>query len=181
MNHELFQTAQDERFVYLQRGLRGGTMGLLEKMMEFMIGRMSKEEKDVMMNRMMDRMLADLTPEEKQKLMESMMPKMMEGVNLMEMMPKMMMGMMGGNQSDMSMMGTIPGMMNKETVGGMPMMPKMMTTMMPECLNVMLPYVPKENKIDFVLRMIATLMAKGSEGMSEEEKKEFKEKVAEQL
>ena len=52
-------------------------MAMMDKMMGFMMGRMSKEDK--------------------QKMMEEMMPKMMEGVNMMEMMPKMM-GMMGGGE-----------------------------------------------------------------------------------
>ena len=45
----------------------------------------------------------------------------------------------------------------------------------------MLPYVPQEKRVDFVLRMVATLTKKSSDGMSEEEKKDFINKVAEQL
>jgi hypothetical protein len=47
-------------------------------MMEFMMGRTSKEEKDEMMGKMMETFFADMTAEDKQKMMEEMMPKMMK-------------------------------------------------------------------------------------------------------
>ncbi len=94
------------------------------------------------------------------------MPKMMEGVNMMEMMPKMMMSMMGGGEGQGEMVG---------------MMPHMMTEMMPLCLVMMLPKMPKENKIGFVLKMITSLMEQGSAGMSEEEKKGFVSKVTDKV
>ncbi len=132
-------------------------MSLMDTMMEFMIGRM-------------DKMLADFTVHEKQKLIETMMPKMMEGVNIMEIMPKMMMQMMGGGDGKMGGMGDMSAMMQGTGSGAdMPMMP--------ECLNVMLPYVPTGNRTDFAARMVATLMEKSSEGMSEEEAQEFKGKI----
>ena len=153
-------------------------MGLMDKMMEFMVGRMDKDEKEAMMDQMMDKMLADFTVEEKQKLIETMMPKMMEGVNIMEIMPKMMMQMMGGGDGKMSGMGDMSALMQGAgSEPDMPMMPKMMTTMMPECLNVMLPYVPKEKRTDFAVRMVATLTEKSGEGMSEEENKAFLDKI----
>ncbi len=151
-------------------------MGLMDKMMEFMVGRMDKHEKEAMMDQMMDKMLSDFSVEEKQKLIENMMPKMMEGVNIMEIMPKMIMQMMGGN-GETGGMGDMSGMMTGASATNMPMMPKMMTTMMPECLNVMLPYVPKEKRTDFAVRMVATLMEKSGEGMSEEENKTFMNKI----
>ena len=155
-------------------------MGLMDTMMEFMVGRMDKAEKETMMDQMMDKMLADFTVEEKQKLIESMMPKMMEGVNIMEIMPKMMMQIMGGGDGKMGGMGNMPPMMQGKGEGAdMPMMPKMMTTMMPECLKVMLPYVPIEKRTDFAVRLVANLLKTGSEGMSEEENKEFVEKIQE--
>jgi hypothetical protein len=75
-------------------------MGMKDKMMDFMMGKMSKEDKEEMMDKMMEKFFADFSPEEKQKMMEEMMPKMMEGVNMMEMMPKMMMSMMGAQDDD---------------------------------------------------------------------------------
>jgi len=141
-------------------------MGMMEKMMDFMMGKMSKEEKEGMMSKMMDKFFADMTVEDKQKMMEEMMPKMMEGVNMMEMMPKMMMSMLGGGEGQGGMVG---------------MMPLMMTEMMPLCLVMMLPKMPKENKIDFVLKMVVSLMEQGSAGMSEEEKNDFVSKVTDKV
>lgn len=135
-------------------------MSMIEKMMEFMMGRMSKNDKEAMMDKMMEDFFGDMTAEDKKKMMEEMMPKMMEGVNMMEMMPKMMSS-------------------NKETET--PMMPQMMMTMMPKCLTMMLPEIPKEKRVDFVFNMVTTLMEKGRAGMSEEEKKDFVAKVVEKI
>ena len=141
-------------------------MGIMDKMMGFMVGRMSREEKEKMMGKMMDKFFGDMTVEEKKKMMAEMMPKMMEGINMMEMMPKMMMSMMGGGEGEGGMME---------------MMPQMMTEMMPQCLKMMLPNIHKEKRIDFVLKMVTTLMEQGCVGMSEEEKKDFVAKVFEKV
>jgi hypothetical protein len=69
-------------------------MGMMDKMMGIMMGRMSKEEKESMMNNAMDKMMGDMAMEEKHKMMLEMMPKMMEGINMLDMMPRMMLTMM---------------------------------------------------------------------------------------
>ena len=182
-------------------------MGAMDEMMEAMIGSMSKEERMEMMGAMMEKFFADLTVEDRQGLMEQMMPRMMEGINMMEMMPRMMMGMMGGGQTDSGttgdsgsaggmtdMMARMGGggqgnsgmmdMMARMMGGGcteMPMMPDMMNQMMPHCLNMMLPGIPTEQRVDFVLDMIGTLVEQGSSGMSDEEKDAFRAKIFEKV
>ena len=136
----------------------------MDKMMESMMGGMSKEEKQEMMGKMMGKFFADMTAEDRQKMMEQMMPKMMEGINMMDMMPKMIMGMMSGGEKT-----------------EMPMMPQMMPEMMPYCLGMMLPNMPKEKRIDFVLKMVTTLVEQGCVGMSNEEKADFVAKVVEKV
>ena len=84
-------------------------MTILEKMMGFMMSRMSKEDKEEMMDKMMEEFFSDMTAEDKEKSMADMLPKMMEGVKLQEMMPKMMMGMMGGGEGKMGMPGEPSG------------------------------------------------------------------------
>jgi len=148
-------------------------MGAMDEMMEAMMGNMSKEEKMEMMGTMMEKFFAGMTAEDKQKMMEQMMPKMMEGVNMMEM--------MGGGEKGGGMMGMMSQMMSGGQGKGTPMMPRMMTQMMPHCLNMMLPGVPREERVDFVLNMITALMEQGSAGMSEEEKSEFVAKVLEKV
>ncbi len=71
-------------------------MGLIDKMMESMTGRMSKEEKQEMMEKMMEKFFADMTIDDKKKMMAEIMPKMMEACKggEMPMMPKMMAEMM---------------------------------------------------------------------------------------
>jgi len=156
-------------------------MGIMDKMMEFMMGRMSKEEKEEMMGKMMDKFFGDMTLDDRKKMMAEMMPKMMEGINMMEMMPKMMMSMMGGSEGEGGMMGMMSKVMGSDKEMEMPMMPQMMTEMMPQCLKMMLPRIPKEKRIDFVLKMITTLMEQGCVGMSEEEKEDFVAKVVEEV
>ncbi len=92
------------------------------------------------------------------------MPKMMAGVNMMDMMPKMMMGMMSkGDKTEM------------------PMIPQMMPEMMPYCLGMMLPGMPKEKRVDFVLKMVSSLVEQGCVGMSNEEKADFVAKIVEKV
>jgi hypothetical protein len=156
-------------------------MGMMERMMGFMMGRMSKEEKEEMMGKMMEKFFANMTAEDKEKMMEAMMPKMMEGVNMMEMMPKMMMGMMGEGEGECGPMEMMSKMMEGGQEGEMPMMPQMMMEMMPHCIKMMLPDVPIEKRIDFVLTMVTTRMEQGCIGMSNEEKTDFVAKVIEKV
>jgi hypothetical protein len=148
-------------------------MGMMDEMMESMMAGISKEEKQNMMAKMMERFFADMTAEEKQKMMEQMMPKMMEGVNMMEIMPKMMAGMMGSRENGGGMMGMMSGMMAGAQGTEI--------TMMPQCLSMMLPNIPKEQRIDFVLKMVTILLEQGSVGMSDEEKRDFVAKVVEKV
>ena len=61
------------------------------------------------------------------------------------------------------------------------MMPHMMTEMIPQCLKMMLPDMPKEKRIDPVLNMVAIMVEQGSAGMSEKEKKDFLTKIVEKV
>jgi hypothetical protein len=154
----------------------------MDKMMEFMMGRMSEQEKEEMMGKMMDKFFATMSADDKKAMMAEMMPKMMAGVNMMEIMPKMMMGgMMGGGKGDTGM----PGMMAQMMGGGGQtpgtMMPHMMSEMMPHCLGTMLPAMPKESRMDFILKMIDIEMEKGCAGLTEDEKKNFVARVIEKV
>ena len=156
-------------------------MGMMSRMMDFMMGRMSKEEKEAMMDRMMEKFFADMTADDKSKMMAQMMPKMMEGVNMMEMMPQMMMSMMGGGEGEGGMMEMMSKMKGSGKEMEIPMMPQMMMEMMPRCLTMMLPNIPKEERIEFVSKMVAILVEQGSVGMTEEEKKDFQGRLAEKI
>ena len=156
-------------------------MGMMEEMMDAMMGKLSKEEKLEMMSTMMGKFLAGFTVEDRQKMMERMMPKMMEGVNMMDTMPKMMMRMMGGGEGNAGMMGMMSQMMGDSEAKQGLTMPRMMTRMMPQCLHMMLPGVPKEERSDFVVTMVAALMEQGSIGMSDEEKEGLVSKVLEKV
>jgi hypothetical protein len=157
-------------------------MSMMEKMMQFMMGRMSKEDKEEMMDKMMGEFFAGMTVKDKQDMMAAMMPKMMEGMNFMEMMPRMMMGMTGGSGAKGCMPGAIAEAGEREE--GTPMaamMPTMMTEMMPRCLEMMLPHMPQEARTDFVLKMIGTLVEQGTAGLSEAEKTDLSARASEKL
>ncbi len=156
-------------------------MGVMDKMMGVMMGRMSKGEKEEMMGKMMEKFFADMTAEDKQKMMGEVMPKMMEGVNMMEMMPKMMMGMMGGGEGEGGMMGMMSKMMGGGQGTEMSMMPQMMMGMMPQCLKIMLPNMPKEKRIDFMLEIVATLVEHSCADMSNKEKEDIVAKMIEKV
>ena len=70
------------------------------------------------------------------------------------------------------------GMMSKMMEG---CEPEMMMDMMPHSFGMMLPKMPKEKRIEFVLKMVATLVERGCAGMSEKEKKEFVTKVVQKV
>ena len=57
----------------------------------------------------------------------------------------------------------------------------MMMEMTPQCLKMMLPRVAKEQRVEFALTMVATLMKAGSAEMSEEEKADFAAKVVQRV
>jgi len=64
---------------------------------------------------------------------------------------------------------------------GMHMMPHMMTEMIPHCLEMMLPGFPKENRTEYMAKIISILVEKGTVGMSDEEKDECISKIVEQV
>ena len=99
----------------------------------------------------------------------------------MEKMSKCMMEMMSGKKNMNDMMGMMSKMMEgsqKEEGTGIP---SIGLTMMPHCLKMMLPRLPKEKRMDFVSEMIPVLVEQGCLGMAEEEKKDFLAKVIEKL
>ena len=153
-------------------------MGMMDEMMDAMMGMLSKAEKLEMMSTIMEKFLAGFTVEDKQKMM----PKMMEGVNMMEMMPKMMMNMMGGNGGEGGMMGMMSKMMGGGEGSATSMMPAtMMETMMPQCIKTFLPKMTKEKRIDFALNIASILVEQGSSGLSKKEKKDFVSKMIEKV
>ena len=145
-------------------------MTILEKMMGFMMSRMSKEDKEEMMDKMMEEFFSDMSAEDKEKLMADMLPKMMEGVKLQEMMPRMMMGMMRGVEGKMGMPGEPFGAEPGSSDAHNSMMHMMATKMMPHCIEAVLPEMPKNERRELVLRLISILVRKGCADMSEEEK-----------
>jgi hypothetical protein len=150
-------------------------MGMMDAMMENMMNRMSKEDREAMMDKMMCKFFEGMTREDKQKMMQDMMPKMMEGMTMMDMMS----GMMGAGGEREGMMGMMSGMMGEQKGNGITPMARMMEQMLPHCLSMMLPHMPKENRADFSVKLIKSLMEKGAAGLTEEEKKEYLNKILE--
>lgn len=64
-------------------------MKLLERIINSVIDRMSREEKEALIQRTLEKFLSDLTPEEKQQLVERMIPQLLEGADMKEILPSM--------------------------------------------------------------------------------------------
>jgi hypothetical protein len=113
-------------------------MNMKEKMTNFMMGKLTPEEKSAMMDQMMNKFFADMKPGDKQRMMEGMMEKFMGNMTpdekqamMQNMMPKMMGSMMGG-KGPMNMMKSMKADgNNSEEQTEMPwdMCKKMMLTM----------------------------------------------------
>jgi RNA binding exosome subunit len=100
-------------------------MNIKNMMADFMMGNMTAEEKNAMMDQVMTKFFADIKPEDKQKMMGDMMEKFMGSMSAEEkqsmmqnMMPKMMNSIMGSGSSSpmmnmMSMMMGGKGPMNR--------------------------------------------------------------------
>lgn len=116
-------------------------MNIKNMMTDFMMGNMTSEEKNEMMDQMMNKFFSDIKPEDKQKMMEDMMGKFMgtmspeEKQSMMQnVMPKMMGSMMEGGSGSpmMNMMNMMMGGNSSfENKGEMPwdMCKKMMSSM----------------------------------------------------
>lgn len=100
---------------------------------------------------MMEQFFAGMSEEDRKRMMAAMMMNMSGGGE----------GKEGGKTMDMTAM------------------PQMMMEMMPRCLTMVLPNMPKEERMNFVAKMVSILVERGSAGLSEEEKKNFVEKVLE--
>ena len=77
--------------------------------------------------------------------------------------------MMSGPQD---MAGMMSKMMGGEAEPGMSMM-GMMTKMMPQGLGMMLPQLPKEERLEFAKEMVALVVEKACDGLSKEERDAF--------
>jgi hypothetical protein len=141
------------------------------------ISGMNKEEMQSMMREIMDKMFTNVSVDDRKEMMISMLDKMREGINMKEMMPKMMMGMMSAEEGK----GGMKEMMAKMMQGSEEhesMMPEMMLKgMMPHCIKMMMPAIPKDKRADLVSSMVSTLMEQASSGMSDEEKATLVAKV----
>lgn len=103
-------------------------MGLVNRIVTTVIGRMSKEDKQRLIGDMtekfladmtveekqktlsdiMDKFLADMTIEDKKKVMSEITPQMVEGFDMAVIVPQMMMAMMGWGQQKEGMVSTMP-------------------------------------------------------------------------
>lgn len=93
-----------------------------------------------------------------------------------EMMANAMKRMMGGIGSGSGMACGCGAEENKEGDAFTPQV-MMMMEIMPNKLERILPAIPKEQRSDFVLRMLSILMIEGCEGMSDKEKEELVKKA----
>jgi hypothetical protein len=141
-------------------------MKMMETMMSFMMGRISKEHKEEMMEAMMPKMIGDMSAEDRMHMMTTMMPKMMAGMDMSDMMPKMMSQMMGG------------GGMPDAGADGMAMpMGGMMTQMMPHCMKIAAKQAPAEQRQEAIVDLVAAMLEAGCETVDIDERSALLEKL----
>jgi hypothetical protein len=75
-------------------------------------------------------------------------------------------------------MGNMMDMMSEMMEG---CSPEMMMEMMPKCLGGVLQKMPKDKRVEFMLKMVTVLTDQGCAGMSEKEKKDFMSKIIEKI
>ena len=142
---------------------------------------MNKKKMKSMMPEMMEKMFAGMTVDDKEDMMMGMMAKMKEGIDMQEMMPKIMMGMMSAKEGEGGMKEMMAEMMQRGEAQES-MMPEMMLKgMMPHCIKMMMPAIPKDKRADLVPAIVGTIMEQASRGMSDEEKATFAAKVVEAI
>ena len=81
---------------------------LIEEMTEEFLADMTVEEKQEIVSNIMNKFLSDMTIEDKKKIMSEITPQMIEGFDMAVIMPQMMMAMMGRGQQQKGMAGTMP-------------------------------------------------------------------------
>ena len=137
---------------------------------------MKIEEMQSKMHDMMAQCLANMSADEKTEMMMAMMEKMKEGAGMEQMMAKM--DKMGGPGAMQEMMGQMMSGGDEQES----MMPEMMLkTMMPHCVTMMMPKIPKDKRADLIMGTVTTLMGQASSDMSDEEKVSFKKQVIEAI
>ena len=144
---------------------------------------MMTNEQRASMESMMDKCFGAMGKDDKKQMLHSMMGKMTEGMDMKDMMP-MMMGMMSGGDSPCA--GGMSDMMGDKMKGmagpKMQAMPEMMLgQMMPHCLGMMLPMIEAERRGDLAANLVSALLEKGMDGMSEDEKRAYREKLGDVL
>ncbi len=154
-------------------------MGMMDKMMDSMMGKMSDEDKKNMMDSMMGKLFGEMSVDDKKRMMAEMMPKMMGGIDMKAMMPQMMMSMMGGDKGEGGMRGMMSEMMGQADGEGETTMPKMMMKMMPQCIEMMFPKMAKEERTEFVMNLLVKTVEQGLAGLSGQEKEDFLIQVVE--
>ncbi|MCP4405297.1 MAG: hypothetical protein GY801_49355 [bacterium] len=63
-------------------------MRILQKIMQWYIGRMSREEKEVLLEQTVTQFFGSMEPEEKQELLEKMLLKVLDDVDMKEFLPR---------------------------------------------------------------------------------------------
>ena len=85
---------------------------LIEEMTEKFLADMTVEERQEIVSNIMNKFLSDMTIEDKKKIISEITPQMIEGFDMAVIMPQMMMAMMGMAQQKEGMPGTMPMMAN---------------------------------------------------------------------
>lgn len=86
---------------------------------------------------------------------------------------------MGGGTGKLAEM--LSRLMEGDEKSGKPIMPQTLLEIWPQCLDMFFPHMPKKQRSDYILEMLAVLMEHGSIDFSEKEKAAFTARVVEKV
>ena len=144
----------------------------------------SKAERQAMMRSMMSHMFSNMDMAEKKEIFEAMIGKLTEGLDMKEMMTRTLAGKMPKSAGDGP--GGMQEMMAKMMQGGPEQQPSqmpemMLKSMMPHCIEMMLPAIAPDKRGEAVSAILSTIVAKGAEGMSDAEAERYRKSLGEAL
>ena len=89
-------------------------MGIINRMAIMMASRISKADKQKLMDEVVTRFFADMTTEDKQKIVENTMPRIRDGFSTALIIPQMLSAMMGLGQQNNNLASLMPTMVTRE-------------------------------------------------------------------
>ena len=144
----------------------------------------SQDERHAMMQSMMDHLFDNMGVAEKKKVIATMFSRLIEGLSTKEVMTQLIAQMMpkGTEAAPNEMHDMMTKMVQGDGEHQRAPMPEMMLkSMMPHCIEMMLPTIAPEKRGEAVSALLSAIVEKGVQGMSQEQAKTYREALVDAL